>query len=87
VSAQFNGPQGIAIDSSGNLYVADTQNNLIRKVTPSGWVTTIAGSLSAGYVDGPSKSAKFFSPADVEVGPSGVIYVADSGNNRIRKIE
>ena len=87
VSAQFNGPQGIAIDSSGNLYVADTQNHLIRKVTPSGWVTTIAGSLSAGYVDGPSKSAKFFSPADVEVGPSGVIYVADSGNNRIRKIE
>ena len=86
-SARFSSPQGLAVDQSGNIYVADTFNSTIRKVTPSGVVTTFAGSAGLwGSVDGTGSSAKFHSPTGLAVDQSGNIYVADSSNNTIRKI-
>lgn len=81
--AQLNDPSGIAIDKDGNLLVADRRNHRIRKITPAGVVTTIAGS-GAGYVDGASGSAKFSHPWGVSAGKDGSIYVADASNNAIR---
>ncbi len=81
--AQLNDPSGIAIDKDGNILVADRRSHRIRKITPAGVVTTIAGS-GAGYVDGPSESAKFSHPWGVSAGKDGAIYVADAGNNVIR---
>lgn len=86
-AAEFYGPTGLALDASGNLYVADTQNHLIRKITPSGAVTTVAGvALSPGFVDGPANSARFYGPRGIAVAGDGSIYVADSANNKVRKI-
>jgi len=86
-SAGFNEPQGIAIDSFGNLYVADSASHTIRKITPNGVVTTIAGLAQiSGNNDGTGSSARFSQPQSVTVDSSGNIYVADGGNNSIRKI-
>ncbi|HTK20026.1 MAG TPA: NHL repeat-containing protein [Mucilaginibacter sp.] len=85
-AASFNSPFGIAIDASGNLYVADSGNNLIRKITPDGSVTTIAGSGLKGANNGAGKAASFNTPAGIAVDKSGNIYVADENNNLIRKI-
>lgn len=85
-AASFSSPFGIAIDANGNLYVADSGNNLIRKITPGGAVTTIAGSGSRGANDGSGSAASFNTPAGIAVDKSGNIYVADEGNNLIRKI-
>ncbi|MBS1520988.1 MAG: hypothetical protein JST50_08335 [Bacteroidetes bacterium] len=85
-SASFNSPFGIAIDANGNLYVADSGNNLIRKITTDGTVTTIAGSGSKGAKDGTGKAASFNIPAGIAVDKAGNIYVADENNNLIRKI-
>lgn len=85
-AASFNSPFGIAIDANGNLYVADSGNNLIRKITPDGTVTTIAGSGSKGAANGMGKAASFNTPAGIAVDKSGNIYVADENNNLIRKI-
>ena len=87
VAAQFNEPSGVAVDSSGNIYVADSANNEIRKITAAGVVTTIAGSTTAGSADGSGTSASFNKPAGVAVDSAGNVYVADFANNEIRKID
>ncbi len=85
-AASFNGPSGIAVDKSGNVYVADQRNNLIRMISPAGAVTTLAGSGSAGSANGIGKAASFNGPNGVAVDDAGSVYVADFGNNLIRKI-
>jgi ABC-type branched-subunit amino acid transport system substrate-binding protein len=85
-TAQFNYPNGVAVDTSGNVYVADTFNHRIRIIRPDRAVNTLAGDGEAGYRDGPGAQAQFNAPTDVAVDTVGVIYVADSRNNRIRAI-
>jgi alpha-tubulin suppressor-like RCC1 family protein len=87
-AAQFSYPEGIAVDSAGNVYVADTAYALIRQITPAGVVTTIAGvpDGNGGYVDGPGSVARFSNPKGIDVDQAGNLYVADLGNNTIRKI-
>jgi sugar lactone lactonase YvrE len=85
--ASFSNPMGIAVDRHGNVYVADTRNNLIRKISPDGHVTTLAGSGAAGSEDGFGKAASFFGPAGITVDKSGNVYVADTHNCMIRKID
>jgi len=85
-TAQFNTPKGVGIDASGNLYVADSFNNAIRKVSASAAVTTLAGSGTLGYVDATGLNAQFYSPQATVADANGNVYVADYGNNLIRKI-
>jgi serine/threonine protein kinase, bacterial len=84
--ATFNTPDAIAIDKSGNIFVADTGNQLIRKITPAGVVSTYAGSGMRGSANGPALEASFADPVGVTVDGDGNVYVADSANNLIRKI-
>jgi sugar lactone lactonase YvrE len=86
-TASFNNPIGVAIDHGGNFYVTDNSNHLIRKINPAGEVSTLAGVASiAGYADGLGETANFNYPYGVALDSSGVLYVADSSNNLIRKI-
>ena len=85
-AAAFKSPYGIGIDSSDNLYVTDALSHKIRKITPEGVVTTFAGSGSQGSTDGVGTAASFYYPYDVQVDSSDNLYVADTGNNKIRKI-
>jgi sugar lactone lactonase YvrE len=87
-AARFNNPNGVAVDSAGNVYVADAGNNTIRKVTPTGVVTTLAGLAgSPGSTDGKGSSARFFKPSGLAVSPAGnIFYVADSRNSTIRLV-
>ena len=86
-SAQFSFPQGIAIDQSGNLLVADSGNHRIRKITPAGIVTTLAGSGVAGVQNGPAASARFYNPIGICVDRAGNIYTTDMGSNTVRKLD
>ncbi len=85
-AATLNYPTGIAIDTAGNLYVADNSNNEIRLITPSGVVTTIAGSTRSGDTDGTGTAAVFEYPYGIAIDKSGNIYVTDQGNDKVRKI-
>ena len=86
-SARFNSPFGIAVDAAGNVYVADRGNHTIRKITPAGVVSTLAGLAgSAGSTDGAGNTARFSNPSAVAVDAAGTVYVADTGNQTIREI-
>jgi sugar lactone lactonase YvrE len=87
-SAQLNRPSDVAVDSDGNLYIADTGNSRIRKVTPAGVISTIAGGGRAGSSgdDGPATDAQLHFPRGVAADSAGNLYIADSENNRIRKV-
>ncbi len=84
--SSFSTPTGLDVDGQGNIYVADTDNHAIRKITPSGTVTTLAGNGLLGEEDGEGESATFYSPTDVAVTAEGVVYVADTLNHTIRRI-
>jgi sugar lactone lactonase YvrE len=79
-------PIGLAVDNAGNIYVADNNLNLVFKVTAAGATTVLAGAGPTGYSDGTGAAAHFNHPFDVAVDAGGNVYVADAGNNRIRKI-
>ena len=84
-AARFHLPGGIAIDVTDNLYVADMNNNRIRKVTPNGEVTTLAGG-ERGFADGQGSAARFYIPAGIAIDAAGSLYVADADNHSIRKV-
>jgi sugar lactone lactonase YvrE len=84
-SARFNRPEGVAVDSAGSVYVGDYWNSTIRKITPAGVTTTLAGLGSAfGSADGAGSAARFAYPNGVAVDSHGTVYVADELNNTIR---
>ena len=86
-TSRFYAPQNVASDTSGNLFVADTQNSVLRMITPAGVVSTLAGTPGVfGSAEGSGPTVMFSSPQGVAVDNNGNIYVADTGNNTIRKI-
>ena len=85
-AARFAGAKALAVDRQGVIYVADTGNHRIRRITPSGDVSTLAGSGSEGDTDGPAATARFASPRGIAIDDAGVVYVADTDNHRIRRI-
>ncbi|MEU9982143.1 RICIN domain-containing protein [Streptomyces sp. NPDC050856] len=88
VSAQLNRPQAVAVDDSGNLYIADSHNHRVRKVAADGTISTVAGTGTAGFDgdDGPATSAQLNSPLGVTVSRDGTLYFSDHRNHRVRKV-
>lgn len=90
--AKFDNPRGLAMDAEGNLYVAEGNNCAIRRISPDGWCTPIAGSTnggynsSRGYQDGIGSSARFDSPRGIVLAPDGLLYITDNTNHRIRRL-
>jgi len=82
----LNSPTGLAVDASGNLYISDFGNNVIRKITPAAAVTTYAGNGVQGWNDGPAASAEFYLPHGICLDGNGNVYVSDYGNNIVRRI-
>jgi sugar lactone lactonase YvrE len=86
-AARFYNPEAITVDKDGNLFITDWDNETIRKITPAGMVSIIAG--VAGYRggdDGPGSTASFYSPSGIAVGANGNIFIGDPGNNKVRKL-
>src|SRR5690606_874054 len=86
-ASAYHSPAGLDQDTQGNIYVADAGNHAIRKIDANGSVTTIAGDGVIGLVDGTAEQARFYHPSDVAVAEDGTIYVADTLNHVIRKID
>jgi uncharacterized protein (TIGR03437 family) len=86
--AQLNQPSACALDSAGNLFIADTSNHRIRKVDPSGTISTVVGTGAAGFSgdEGPAIAASIYAPRGVVVDDNGDIFIADTGNNRVRQV-
>ncbi len=86
-AARFRSPRAVAVDASGNVYVADSGNHTIRKITPAGVVTTLAGfARTSGLVDATGSAARFNGPQGIAVTPGGIVFVADTGNHVIRRV-
>jgi sugar lactone lactonase YvrE len=85
-AAKVFGPTSVAVAKDGSIFFSDRENHVIRKISTDGIVTTFAGTGQPGYVDGPGSQAQFNRPRFIEFGPDGYLYVADTINNRIRKI-
>jgi hypothetical protein len=83
-----NNIYGIAVDSVGNVYIADSSNNRIRQMTPGGIISTVAGNGTSGFAGdgGPATAARLNFPQSVQADSSGNLYISDGGNNRIRKV-
>ncbi|TEB14841.1 Chitinase A1 precursor [Pelotomaculum sp. FP] len=86
-AAQLGYPHGVTVDSAGNIYIADSNNQRIRKVDASGNISTLAGSGTYGFYDGLATAAEFFSPYGVAIDGSGKLYIADNSNYRIRLVK
>ncbi|MCS7074730.1 MAG: hypothetical protein NZ108_09710, partial [Bacteroidia bacterium] len=84
--ARFYNPNGICVDKAGNVYVSDMSNHRIRKITPTGTVSTYAGSGVPGHKDGPAETAQFSNPTGLAIDNEGNIYVADNQNHCVRMI-
>jgi sugar lactone lactonase YvrE len=85
-SARFNGPVGVAVDAQGNVFVADTYNDRIRLISPDGQVSTVAGAGTPGFADGNRNTSLFDTPCGIAVATDGALIVADTGNDRLRRI-
>ena len=87
LAAQFNCPAGVAVDAQGNVFVTDSDNHCIRKITPAGVVTTFAGSAqSDGVADGTGTNAQFGKPAELKIDPNGNLFLVDAFNHTVRMI-
>lgn len=86
-AARFNGPVGIAVDDAGIVFVADTYNDRIRRIARDGTVMTVAGDDQPGLEDGPAAAARFDTPSGIAVAPDGTLFVADTGNHAVRRID
>ncbi|MEP6872551.1 MAG: hypothetical protein ABI939_11985, partial [Anaerolineaceae bacterium] len=86
--AQLNGPSGVTLDSAGNIYIADTLNNRVRRIAPDGTISTFAGTGAGGFSGdgGPATAARLFSPAQIVIDAAGNVYISDYSNRRVRVV-